>query len=72
MLSEKAMVIYLIAGLTKRISLFKVSYCPETDSNRKKNKIKVASNFPNYATNLAYKIKVLQVSMHQSLLKSVI
>ena len=29
MLSEKAMVIYLIAGLIKKISVFKVSYYPE-------------------------------------------
>ena len=49
MLGGKVMIIRLIAGLIKKISLYKVSYYQEPDSHGR-NKIKGQLDFSNYAT----------------------
>ena len=49
MLGEKVIIILLIAGLIKKISLYKVSYYPEPDGHGR-NKIKGQLDFSNYAT----------------------
>ena len=49
MLSGRSMRIHLIAGLIKKISLYKRIYFPEPYS-RSKTKIKVKLDFSNYET----------------------
>ena len=49
MLRGKVMTIFLIAGLMKNISLYKMSYYPQRDSHSR-NKIKFELGLSNYAT----------------------
>ena len=57
----KVMVIWLIATSIKNISLHKMSFYAEPDSYSK-NKIKIESHFPNYATKS--EVKKQQVLIH--------
>ena len=65
----KDMIIHLIVGLIKKISLYKMSYFSE-QYTPSKNKIKLELHLSNYATKSALKIK--QVLIHQILLKMLI
>ena len=49
MLIRMSMIILLTIGLIKKILLYKMSYFPER-CIRRKNKIKVKLDLPNYAT----------------------
>ena len=49
MSNGKAIIIHLIVGLTKKISLYKMSYFSEPYA-RRKNRIKVKLDLSNYAT----------------------
>ena len=49
MLNGKTMIIHLIVGLIKKISLYKMSYFPEPYTHRK-SKITVKLDQSNYAT----------------------
>ena len=54
LLSGKVITIYLIIGLIKKISLYKMSYFPKLYSHNK-NKIKVEQDLSNYATKSDFK-----------------
>ena len=54
LLSGKVTTIYLIIGLIKKISLYKMSYFPKLYSHNK-NKIKVEQDLSNYATKSDFK-----------------
>ena len=69
MLSEKVMIIHLIVGYTKKISLYKISFFPEPYIHSK-NKMEVELDSSNYVTKSD--LKKQQALIHQSLLKRLI
>ena len=66
MLSGKFMIICLIAGYIKEISLYKLSCFRESDSCNR-NRIKVELDLSNYAKK--YEVKDQHVLKYQNLLK---